>query len=329
MPDDPDHGAGPPLSRRELLGLVAKGGVAAGGAVALGLSLHDQDGPDRESLGRPQVRDYRVHDGREDLPQLSLARDGSPEDMTRAVVDALGGMARFVSRGDRVTVKPNVGWDRDPRHAANTNPEVVAAVVAMCFEAGASEVVVTDNPCNEPRRVFSRSGIGKATQLAGGTVVLPEPHLFVPTRVGGRVLDEWPVFRPFLTPDKVINVAPVKHHGLSELTCAMKNWYGLLGGRRNLLHQDIDQSIFDLASFLRPTLTVVDAVRVLVRNGPQGGSYSDAEERNQVAATTDLVAGDAWGAELLERAPRDIGYVRLAHGVLGTADWRTLRVKET
>ena len=275
-----------------------------------------------------QVRDFRLGDARDDLPQLAWARGTAPDAMARAAVGALGGMARFVARGDRVAVKPNIGWDRDPRHAANTNPEVVASLVAQCFEAGAAEVVVTDASCNDPRRAFSRSGIGEAARAAGATVLLPEPHLFQLVPVGGRVLGEWPVFRPFLTPDKVINVAPVKHHGLSGATIGMKNWYGLLGGRRNLLHQDIHGSIFDLAHFMRPTLTVIDAVRVLVRNGPQGGSYRDAEERGLLAATTDLVAGDAWGVELLGRKPLDIGYVRLADGVLGTADWRSLRVKE-
>ena len=316
------------VTRREALGLVARGGVLAGGAVVAGLALHDRDVLGRAAATRAQVRDFRIDDGRGDLPELAWASGTSPDGLARAAVGALGGMGRFVRAGERVAIKPNVGWDRDPRHAANTNPEVVASLVGQCFEAGAAQVVVTDTSCNDPRRSFARSGIGRAAQVAGAQVLLPEPHLFRTIPVGGRVLDEWPVYRPFLTPDKVINVAPVKHHGLSGATIAMKNWYGLLGGRRNLLHQDIHQSIFDLAHFMRPTLTVIDAIRVLVRNGPQGGSYRDAEERNLLAATTDLVAGDAWGVELLGRKPLDIGYVALADGVLGTADWRKLRVKE-
>ena len=120
-----------------------------------------------------QVRDYRINDGREDLPEFSLAKGSAPEQITRAAIDGLGGMKRFISPGDKVAVKPNVGWDRDPRHGANTNPEVVATVVSMCLEAGAERVVVTDASCNDPRRCFTRSGIGRAAQVAGGVVILP------------------------------------------------------------------------------------------------------------------------------------------------------------
>lgn len=325
--------AGPPLSRREFVRLVSRGGLVAGGAAAAGLALHDRDVLGVDPATKSQVRDYRVVDDRPDLPEFSIASGGAnvgadPGRLVKAAVEGLGGMARFIKPGDRVTIKPNVGWDRDPRHAANTNPEIIAATVEMCLRAGASRVIVTDASCNDPRRCFTRSGIGRAAQVAGATVLLPDKHRFQRLPIGGKVLDDWPVYRPFLNADKVINVAPVKHHTLSGTTVAMKNWYGLLGGRRNLLHQDIHQSIFDLAHFMRPTLTILDAFRVLLRNGPQGGSYRDAEERGLVAATTDLVAGDAWGAGLLDRDPLDIGYIKMGDGVLGTADWKSMRVKE-
>ena len=307
---------------------MTKGGLAAAGAVGAGLLLHNRDVLSVDAMGEPQIRDYRVAEARPDLPEFAWAKGSGPDQVTRACVKALGGMGRFIEAGDRVTIKPNVGWDRDPRHAANTNPEIVASVVAMCLEAGAAEVVVTDGSCNDPRRCFTRSGIGRAAQTAGAKVVLPDKHRYRQLPIGGKILTDWPVLMPFLTADKLINVAPVKHHTLCGSTVAMKNWYGILGGRRNILHKDIHQSIYDLTHFMRPTLTIVDAIRILVRNGPQGGSYRDAEERNLVAATTDLVAGDAWGAELLGRKPLDVGYIRMADGDLGTADWRKLRVKE-
>jgi len=307
--------------------------LVAGASAGIGLALHDRDVLSVDPTESSQVRDYRIDDGGAELPDFAIASGGvgvgaDPGRLTQAAVESLGGMARFIQPGDRVAIKPNVGWDRDERHAANTNPKVVAAAVEMCLRAGASKVIVTDASCNDPRRCFTRSGIGRAAQVAGATVLLPDKHRFQKLPIGGKILDNWPVYRPFLNADKVINVAPVKHHNLSGTTVAMKNWYGLLGGRRNLLHQDIHQSIFDLTHFMRPTLTILDAFRVLVRNGPQGGSYRDAEERGMVAATTDLVAGDAWGAGLLDRDPLDVGYIKMADGELGVADWKSLRVKE-
>jgi uncharacterized protein (DUF362 family) len=140
------------------------------------------------------------------------------------------------------------------------------------------------------------------------------------------VLDLWPVYTPILNADKVINAPVAKHHNLSKYTAAMKNWYGLLGGRRNRLHQNIDVSIADLASFMRPTLTVVDATRVLIRNGPQGGNIDDARDMHQVVASLDQVAADAYGATLIGEKPERVGYLALGQSRgLGTINWQKLR----
>jgi uncharacterized protein (DUF362 family) len=232
--------------------------------------------------------------------RLAVARGSrDPGELVRKAVQALGGMERFVSRGDVVAVKPNIGWDRLPVHAANTNPRVVAEVVRLCFDAGAKEVVVTDASCNDATRSFQRSGIWAAAHQLGARVVLPTEHRFRRHRLGGELLDEWPVYTPLLEADRLINVPVAKHHNLSGYTGAMKNWYGALGGRRNRLHQNIHLSIADLASFLRPTLTVLDATRVLFRNGPQGGNLGDARDVHEVVAGTDEVAIDTYGAQLL------------------------------
>jgi uncharacterized protein (DUF362 family) len=145
-------------------------------------------------------------------------------------------------------------------------------------------------------------------------------------RLKGEVLDEWPVFTPLVNADKVINVPIAKHHNLSKYTGAMKNWYGSLGGRRNRLHQNIDLSIADLANFMQPTLTIVDANRVLMRNGPQGGNVADAKDLGIVVASVDQVAADAYGCTLIGRTPEEIPYLKMGEERgLGTMNWRSLR----
>jgi uncharacterized protein (DUF362 family) len=222
-----------PFSRREAIRRVALSGAVLGGAALLTRLRFDAGGFDLSvPEGERQVRDFgRAAPGG---PVMAIAKSSQDAAvLTRRAIDGLGGMARFVSRGDIVAVKPNIGWDRMPVHAANTNPNVVAEVVKMAFEAGAKEVVVTDASCNEPNRCFQRSGIWRATYDLGATVILPAQHRFRSVRMRGDVLDEWPIYTPLVNADKVINVPVAKHHNLSRYTAAMTNWYGLLGGRRN------------------------------------------------------------------------------------------------
>ena len=145
----------------------------------------------------------------------------------------------------------------------------------------------------------------------------------------GEVLDEWPIFTTLVDADKVINVPVAKHHNLAKFTAAMKNWYGVLGGRRNRLHQNIDTSIADLATFMRPSLTVIDATRVLVRNGPQGGNIDDTRVMNTVIATADQVAADSYGCTLIGQHRDNLPYLKMANDRgIGTMFWENLRVKE-
>ncbi len=289
-----------------------------------------------QAAGQRQVRDFGVKDaGPLDMAIVrgASAKDGvpnaTPTQLVEAALAAMGGMKRFVSNGDVVAIKPNIGWDRTPLHAANSNPEVVAAVVRACFDAGAKTVVVTDASCNEPGRCFQRSGIWTAAYNVGAQVVLPSEHRFRTLRLRGDVLDEWPVYTPLVNADKVINIPVAKHHNLSKYTAAMKNWYGLLGGRRNRLHQNIDTSIADLATFMRPTLTIVDAVRVLVRNGPQGGNLDDARDAHTVIASVDQVAADAWGCQLIGQKRENLPYLAMAEQRgIGTMAYEKLRVQE-
>lgn len=313
------------VSRRDVLRRVgAAGAVLVGAGAAAGLGYDPGTFGIRTARGKRQIRDFTVPASA--LPRMAIARSSAdPAELTRRAVAALGGMQRFVSRDDIVAVKPNIGWDRTPVHAANTNPRVVAEVVRMCFEAGARKVVVTDASCNEARRCFQRSGIWRATHELGASVVLPAPHRFREMRMRGDVLDEWPIYTPLIEADKVINVPVAKHHNLCRFTAAMKNWYGILGGRRNRLHQNIDVSIADLATFMRPTLTIMDATRVLLRNGPQGGNIDDARDLHQVVASLDEVAVDAYGATLIGERPENVGYLALGQERgLGTVDYRSL-----
>jgi hypothetical protein len=319
-------------SRRDALKRLGALGLVLGGAGAIARARWDRGQTGSASAsGKPQIRDYRLHDpSPAELPELVVAkRDTDPAALVRKAVEGLGGMRRFISRGDIVVVKPNIGWDRTPIHAANTNPQVVAEVVRLALDAGAKKVVVTDASCNEPNRCFQRSGIWKAAYDAGAEVILPAEHRFRTMRLRGEVLDEWPVYTPLVNADKVINVPIAKHHNLAKYTAAMKNWYGALGGRRNRLHQNIDLSVADLATFVQPTLVIVDAVRVLMRNGPQGGNFADAKDMHTVIATADQVAADAYGCQLIGRSAEDLPYVKMGHERgLGTMHWQNLRFAE-
>ena len=322
------------LSRRDALKRV---GLAAGVLAASGVGgrlLWDKGGFGLEvAQGARLVKDYRDPSVRKDpaFAELAVARQegATPEQLVTRALDAMGGMKRFVSRQDIVVVKPNIGWDRMPIHAANTNPDVVAAVVKQAYDAGAKRVIVADGSCNDPNRCFQRSGIWQKAYAVGAEVVLPAEHRYRSMRLQGDVLDEWPVFTTLVEADKVINVPVAKHHNLAKFTAAMKNWYGVLGGRRNRLHQNIDTSIADLATFMRPTLTIIDATRVLVRNGPQGGNIDDTREMHTVIASVDQVAADAYGCTLIGQHRDHLPYLKMANDRgIGTMYWENLRVRE-
>lgn len=315
------------LTRREAIQRVATTGAVLTGAAVVTRVAFDRGGFGVAApAGERLVRDFRLAGVKAPEPQMAIAKSSTdPAVLTRRAVDALGGMKRFISRGDVVAVKPNIGWDRMPVHAANTNPLVVAEVVRMAFDAGASRVIVTDASCNEPNLSFQHSGIWRATYALGATVILPAAHRFREMRIRGDVLDNWPIYTPLINVDKVISVPVAKHHNLAKYTAAMKNWYGILGGRRNRLHQNIDVSIADLATFMRPTLTIVDATRVLMRNGPQGGNIDDAKDVHQVIASLDQVAVDAYGCTLIGEKPSNVGYLKLGHDRgIGRMDWENV-----
>ena len=315
-------------NRRAFLLRVLRLGGASAATLGLGAYLAVRSRRPAEDAAADVDVDHRVA-ARPDLPELTVAQGESagPGALVERALADLGGMGRFVARGDTVVVKPNIAWDRLPEHAATTNPDVVAAIVRMCRAAGAASVIVTDVSCNEAEACFDRSGIAAAARAAGAEIVLPQTRFFKRVNLKGDTLGEWPVLEPFLDADKLINVPIAKHHSLTSVTLGMKNWYGLIGGDRNRLHQRIHESIVDLTSFAKPTLTVMDAWRVLMRNGPTGGDVDDVEMKHTVIASVDPVAVDAYAAQAWWNLPAPrVRYLRLAEERgLGKMDFASLR----
>ena len=246
------------------------------------------------------------------LPQLAMVEGESPAAITREAVSLIGGMKAFVGKGDKVVIKPNIGWDRTPEMAACTNPEVVKTIVELVLDAGAKKAIVIDNTTNQAKRCYVRSGIQEAVKQAGGDILFVDDYRIKKMALKGELLKEWEILLDVIESDKIINVPIAKHHSLCRLTLGAKNWLGATGGARNQFHQDLDKAVVDLAAFFKPRLTVLDAYRILVRNGPQGGRISDTELRKTVVAGTDPVAVDALAASFFDVAPRDLPYLGLA-----------------
>jgi len=240
-------------------------------------------------------------------PEIVVGRGQDYPALVKAVIRQAGGMERFVKKGHRVVIKPNIGWDRTPEQGANTHPLVVKTLVELALGAGARSVSVFDRTCNEERRCYQNSGIKPMLDGMKDRRVRCEfidDRRFVPVTIArGKALTEWPFYKDALEADCYINVPVAKHHGLTGVTLGLKNIMGVIGGSRGLIHHRIDQNLADLNSVLRPDLTVVDATRILTKNGPQGGSLEDVSLRHTVFATTDPVAADAYGTTLFDLAP--------------------------
>jgi uncharacterized protein (DUF362 family) len=313
--------------RQALLKLLRLAGTGLG-AAGLGFWLSERGSRPESPLATNVKRSHTVA-ADSSLPDMAILQGDNPEQLARQAIEELGGMRRFIARGDIVIVKPNIGWDRTPEQAANTNPTLVAEVVRQCWNAGAKRVVVTDVSCNDPRRCFQRSGIAAVAQHEGAEVILPDPASFQDVDLQGEVLRNWPVFAPILNADKIINIPIAKHHSLTGTTLGMKNWYGILGGPRHQLHQRIHESLVDLADFIRPTLTIIDCYRVLIRNGPTGGNLEDVVLKKSLVAGTDPVALDAYVAKAFWNLDvSSLPYLQMAaKRGLGTYEFEKIRVR--
>jgi uncharacterized protein (DUF362 family) len=269
--------------------------------------------------------------GQTSNPQLVVARSGSPEDLTRRALAALGGMQQFVPHGAKVIVKPNICVAYHTyEYAATTNPWVVGAIVKMCYEAGASKVQVMDYPFGgTPEEAYARSGIAEQVLAAGGEMITMSRLKFASTDIpDGQDLRQAKIFKDALEADVLIDVPIAKHHSLARLTLGMKNLMGLIRDR-GAIHQNLGQRLADLTSIVRPDLTVVDAVRVLMENGPTGGNLGDVKELNTVIASADIVAADSYATTLFGLQPDDISYIRAAGQMgLGQSNLKDLRIEE-
>jgi uncharacterized protein (DUF362 family) len=232
-------------------------------------------------------------------------------------IQALGGMKKFVNPGEVVVVKPNMAWDRTPELAANANPVVVRQVVELCLEAGAKQVKVLDNSCDDARRAYESSGIKAAVEgLKDPRAVVEyvDERRFVELNIEkARALKKWYFYKDILEADRFINIPVAKQHSESRLTMCLKNMMGAIGGWRGRIHVGLHQNIADLNLLLRPDLHVLDATRIMLRNGPKGGRLEDVAVKNLLFAGTDPVALDAYGAGLFGLKPEDLGYVVKAH----------------
>jgi len=303
-------------TRREFLA----GTAVAGGAMALNSVA--QPAPSDPPLAMSIARWKGAPVADEGLGKMATK-------LTEEVIAALGGMGRFVSKGNTVWVKPNMAWDRTPEQAANTNPDVVGTLVRLCFEAGAKTVRVGDNTCHKSTVSYPNSGIEAAAKAAGAEVVYLDKRRFRKMDLKGKVLQNWPVYPQMIESDVIINVPIVKHHSISTVTLCMKNLMGTAGGNRGTFHQDIGASLSDISAFVKPQLNVLDAIRILTAHGPQGGNMSDVKRMDTVAASTDIVALDAFGASLLGHVPDAIATVKAGYERgLGQMDYTKIPHRE-
>ena len=260
---------------------------------------------------------------------LVAVKNGEPDKLLDAAMEALGGMGRFVRPNQTVVVKPNIAWDVEPERAANTNPLLVRRIVEQCRAAGAKTVYVFDNTCDNWRRSYKTSGIEQAVRDAGGTLVSGEnERYYQPVKVGGKRLLEAKEHELILESDVFINVPVLKSHGSATLTVSMKNLMGIIWDRRYWHRNDLHQCIADFAAYRRPDLNVVDAYRAMLHNGPRGVSVRDVTEMRSLLVSTNMVTADAAAARLLGLGPDQVDYIRLAaaQGV-GRLDLGNLAVK--
>lgn len=316
----------PDTDRRTFVRRIWHTAAMAIGTGVLGWSFWDRTGPGQPTAptSELEIADFSI----ERLAgKISVARGEGRSQNVKAAIKALGGMELFIRPGDKVLLKVNAAFASPPVLGATTHPEMVSQMTALCLDAGAAQVIVTDNPINDPASCFELTGIAPAARAAGAQIMVPRPDRFEPyTLKTGRLIRDWPVLStPLRWADKVIGLAPVKDHHRSGASMTIKNWYGLLGGRRNIFHQQIHTIIAELAMMIKPTLVVLDGTQSMMANGPTGGSLDDLKDTKTVIAGTDPVAVDALGATLLGKTAQDLPHLNKAQDAgVGTTDYRLL-----
>jgi uncharacterized protein (DUF362 family) len=314
------------LNRRQFLDRLTKAGICIAAAGAAGFWFHDSLGP---LSSKPELSNLMLKDFSIGLPhqKMSIIRGGDRGATLRTALKSLGGIETFIKKEDRVLLKVNAAFASPAMLSATTHPAIITEMTQLCFRAGAASVVVTDNPINDPASCFTLTGIADAARKAGARVILPRDDLFSPITVkGAKLIRNWPVlYKPFTDITKVIGMAPLKDHHRSGASMTMKNWYGLLGGRRNIFHQDIHGIIMELGMMVKPSFVILDATTAMMTNGPTGGSLSDLKNTNTMIVSTDQVAADAFGASLLGKSLDKLPYIgKAAAAGIGTSDYLKL-----
>jgi len=325
------------LSRRDFINKILRlgsGALAAGVLSSLAACDNEGESPlpalPSTSTSEPAQQPVAIPSP-PDKAYLAIARGQNPELIVQAAIKALGGMERFVKKGNDVIIKPNICVAYHTyEYAATTNPQVVGALVRLCIAAGARRVRVMDQPFGgTAEQAYERSGIARATKEAGADMEVMNAMKFRETTIpDGRDITKWPVYADALDADVLINVPIAKHHNLGRLTLGMKNLMGLIRDRGQF-HFNLGQRVADLTSLLRPELTVVDAVRILTNHGPTGGNLADVKIMNTVIASHDIVAADAFATTLFGLTGDDIPVIRAAAQMgLGTTDLKSVKVEE-
>ena len=311
------------LNRRQFLQSLSILGI---GAAASGyLPVHGQDKPDDK---KPEEKKPAPK------PMVAVAEGIKPAEIALGALAILGGMAKFVKKGDVVVLKPNMAWEKPLEAAATTNPDIVIALANECFKAGAKKVKIVERTCNDPKRCFQICGFEKALigNKAEMVLLTNDPKEYKEVKIpDGQELKSILIAKDVLECDVFINIPIAKNHGLSKLTLGIKNLMGVTGGKRNELHHQLGQKMAEILSVIKPHLTVIDAYRVLVRNGPTGGNLKDVVAVRKVIASTDPVAADSYACTLkpFSLEGKNVGYVRAAYDMgLGEIDLAKMEIVE-
>jgi uncharacterized protein (DUF362 family) len=271
----------------------------------------------------------------EKAPDLVAVMGGEPAAMLDKALEALGGIGKFVKKGQKVVIKPNIGWDRAPEMAGNTNPELVAALVKKCLGAGAQKVTVFDHTCDNWQKCYETSGISDAVKKAGG-IMMPgndEKYYKEVAIPGGVTLKNAKIHESLIEADVWINVPVLKNHGGAKLTCAMKNYMGIVWDRRYFHSNDLQQCIADICTWnKKPVLNIVDAYRIMHKNGPQGKSLSDVAQLKTLIASTNIVATDTAALRFFNQVEKldisAVGHIGKGEALkLGTSNLDKLTIK--
>lgn len=318
-----------PLNRSEFVKLIALGGagiaVLGGPERALAALARADNDLDRAALDGDVVAAHAAAG-----KILAVAHGTSAGTSTKKAIAAIGGMRKFVSPGDVVVIKPNIGHPRAPKYAVTTSPSVVATLVSLARQAGAKKVIVMDNPVSsDPAHCYSASKISAAVKAAGGSMKVMGSSGYKRYAIPGHLLKTHPLYAAIVNADVLINVPIAKQHGSTGLTLAGKNMMGCTSNRQKMHTLGLSQSIAEINAKLRPELTVIDAMRILVHNGPSGGSLSDMRTKNTVIACKDWVAADTYATRLFGKKPGAVPYIKAAANMgLGTMNLSSVTIRK-